>query len=88
MVGHGEESLLTTIFAKNCRTAAESEKLLSAECKNESVTIYLGLYINLQLLWDLGALWLFHEKSCLQMLKQQQRRVWSINGGAAGHGSV
>lgn len=61
VVGHGEESLLTTIFAKNCRTAAESEELLSAERKNESVTTYLRLYINLlQLLWDLGALWLFH----------------------------
>lgn len=61
MVGHGEESLLTTIFAKDCRTAAEVEELLSAECKNESVTMYLGLYINLlQVLWDLGALWSFH----------------------------
>lgn len=59
MVGHGEESLLTAIFARNCRTAAEGEELLSAECKNDSVTIYLRSYINLlQLLWDLGVLWL------------------------------
>ena len=90
MVGHGEESLLTTIFARNCRTAAEGEELLSAECKNDSVTIYLGLYISLLLLpWDLGALWLFHSKCRLQPLKQQQRLVaehgwWCFRSGQCG----